>query len=312
MTNLTKNFSTKELKLGGYLILLLSSFLYGGNIVSARFISGDIPPFTLSLFRGLLGLIVIFPLARRSLRESPKPTRKDLGIFALMGFLGITVAYGALLWAAQYSSATNISLIFATSPAITNMLLAVGWKVIPPKTRVLGIILSFLGLLVVITQGSFSHLLALHLMPSDLMLLVNVLSIAFFTIIGQGVMRKFSPLVTSTYSLLFGTIFLAPYGIWEMFHKSWYFTSTNVLVLLYMGFFVTGLAVLFNFEGINRLGSGKAAIIGNMSPIFGLLLAYIFLDERLMIYHWLGFALVFAGIGLCLWPGRQAKKGEVH
>lgn len=301
------DIQTKDLKIGGYIVLLFSSLLYGGNVVAARFISGDIPPVALAMLRGLFGLIVLFPLARRSLRQNPTPSKQDLYRFALMGFLGITVAYGAFLWSIQYSSATNVSIIFATTPAITITLLALVWGVIPSKLRVFGISLSFSGLLVVIAQGSFSRLLSLNLNPSDLVMLINVFSVSFFTILGQGVMSKFSPLVTSVYSLFFGTIFLAPYGVWEMFHKSWHFTNTSMVVLLYMGCVVTGIAVLLNFEGIRRLGSGKAAIFGNLAPVFGILLAYIFLGERLSSYHWVGFTLVLVGIGLCLWPRSTSK-----
>ncbi|KJR44598.1 Permease of the drug/metabolite transporter (DMT) superfamily [Desulfosporosinus sp. I2] len=302
---------TKDLKIGGYLVLLLSSLLYGGNVVAARFISGDIPPITLAVLRGLFGLLVLFPLARRSLRQSPMLNRQDLLRFALMGFLGITVAYASFLWSIQYSSATIVSIISATNPAITITLLAFGWKVIPSKLRASGIALSFLGLLVVIAQGSFARLISLNLSTSDLVMLLNVLAVSLFTIIGQGVMTKFSPIVTSVYSLLFGTIFLLPYGIWEAVYKSWNFTGSSMLVLLYMGCVVTGIAVLLNFEGISRLGSGKAAIFGNISPVFGILFACIFLGERLELYHWAGFTLVLAGIGLCLWPSSAKKTSQI-
>ncbi|MHB8072547.1 DMT family transporter [Desulfosporosinus fructosivorans] len=304
------NIKTRDLKIGGYIVLLFSSLLYGGNVVVARLISGDIPPVALAVLRGLFGLIVLFPLARRSLRENPAPSRQDLYRFALMGFLGITVAYITFLWSIQYSSATNVSIIFATTPAITIILLALIWGVIPSKLRVFGIVLSFSGLLIVIAQGSFTRLLSLNLNPSDLVMLINVLSVSFFTILGQGVMAKFSPIVTSVYSLFFGTVFLAPYGVWEMFHKSWHFTSTSMFVLLYMGCVVTGIAVLLNFEGIRRLGSGKAAIFGNLAPVFSILLAYIFLGERLSSYHWVGFIFVLVGIGLCLWPRSTIERIE--
>jgi len=300
---------TKDLKTGGYIVLLLSSLLFGGNVVAGRLISGDIPPVALAELRGLFGLLVLFPLARRSLRQSPSPSRQELYRFALLGFLGITVAYVTFLWSIQYSSATNVAIIFATTPAITITLLALGWGIIPSKLRVFGIVLSFSGLLVVIAHGSFTRLLSLNLSPSDLVMLLNVLAISLFTILGQGVMIKFPPLVTSVYALLFGTIFLLPYGIWEMFHRSWHFTGTSMLILLYMGCVVTGIAVLLNFEGISRLGSGKAAILGNLAPVFGILLAYIFLGERLSSYHWVGFTFVLVGIGLCLWP-RSANNTE--
>lgn len=304
------NIQTKNLKIAGYVVLIFSSLLYGGNVVAARLISGDIPPGALAVLRGVFGLLVLFPLARRSLRQSPTPSRQDICRFALMGFLGITVAYTTFLWSIQYSSATNVSIIFAITPAITITLLALGWGIIPSKLRVFGIALSFSGLLVVISQGSATRLLSFNLSSSDLVMLLNVLSVSLFTILGQGVMKKFPPLVTSVYALFFGTIFLCPYGIWQMFHISWHFTGTSMLVLLYMGCVVTGIAVLLNFEGISRLGSGKAAIFGNLAPVFSILLAYIFLGERLSSYHWVGFTLVLVGIGLCLWP--RVKEKDCH
>ncbi|GAB6153541.1 DMT family transporter [Desulfosporosinus burensis] len=302
------NIQTKGLKLGGYIILLFSSLLFGGNVVAARLIAGDIPPVALAVMRGLFGLLVLFPLARRSLRQSPTPSRQDLYRFALMGFLGITVAYGAFLWSIQYNSATNVSVFFATTPAMTIALLALGWGIVPSKLRVLGIALSFSGLLVVIAQGSITRLLTLNLSSSDLVMLLNILGVSLFSILGEGVMLKFSPLVTSVYSLFFGTIFLLPYGIWEMFHTNWHFTGASMLVLLYMGCVVTGIAVLLNFEGISRIGSGKAAIFGNLAPIFGILFACILLGERLALYHWVGVTLVLSGIGLCLWPWNSKKE----
>jgi len=300
--NVISKIKTQELNITGYIVLLSSSLLYGGNVVAGRLISGDIPPIALSMLRGLSGLLVLLPLAWRSLQQSPKPTRKDLYNFALLGFLGITVAYGSFLWAIQYSTATNAAIIFASNPAITNILLAVGWGVMPSRLRILGIGLSFCGLLVVISQGSFTRLLSLNLSPSDLVLLLNVLAVAIFTIIGQGVMLKFTPLVTSVYSLFFGTIFLLPYGVWEMLTKSWHLSGTSWIILLYMGCVVTGIAVLLNFEGISRIGSGKAAIFNNIVPVFSILLAFILLGERLALYHLIGFGFVLIGIGFCLYP----------
>ncbi len=298
-------FYTKELNLTGYILLLSSSMLYGGNLVAGRFISGDIPPIALSMLRGLFGLLVLFPLAWHSLRQSPKPTRMDLYSFALLGFLGITVAYGTFLWAIQYSTATNAAIIFALNPALTNILLTVGWGIIPSRLRVLGIGLSFSGLVVVISQGSFTRLITLNLNPCDLVLLLNVVAVALFSILGQGVMKKFTPLVTSVYSLFFGTIFLSPYGIWELLNKPWYLSRTSWLVVLYMGCLVTGIAILLYLEGISRIGSGKAAIFNNIVPVFGILLAFLFLDERLALYHLIGFSLVLIGIGFCLYPRRE-------
>ncbi|KLU61332.1 EamA-like transporter family protein [Peptococcaceae bacterium CEB3] len=53
---------------------------------------------------------------------------------------------------------------------------------------------------------------------------------------------------------------------------------------------------LLNLQGIKLIGSGRAAIFGNMSPVFGILLSGVILGERLAWYHWVGFTLVLTGV----------------
>lgn len=287
-------------RLGSYLALVLMSMLYSGNLISARILVSQVPPIALSAYRGVLGLTVLLPLAWRALKAGPRPSRRDWFMLALLGFLGISVAYASFLWGMQYSSASNAAIIFATNPAVTNGLLVLIWRVKPTRLQVLGILSAFFGLLVVISQGSLSRLLNFHLSTSDLLLLVNVLSVAFFTNLSQKVMAKFSPVITTVYTLLFGTLFLLPLGVWETIQRGFNPTWQGWLIFFYMGFIVTGFALFLNFAAIDGVGSGQAAIFGNLSPVFSMILAVFVLGEQLYAYHWFGFALVVGGILLSI------------
>lgn len=285
-------------RLRAYLALVLMSLLYSGNLISARVLAPQVPPIALSALRGVLGLMVLVPLAWRPLKTSPKLTKRDLASMALLGFLGITLAYASFLWGMRYSTASNAAIIFATSPAMTNVLLAVGWRVKPARSQVMGIVVAFLGLAIVISQGSLGQLLAFHLSLSDLALLGNVMAVALFTIFGQSVMTRFAPIVTTVYSLFFGTLFLLPYGLWEIAQQGWHPSWGGWLIFLYMGFIVTGFALFLNFAAIEVIGSGQSAVFGNLSPVFSMVLAVFLLGEHLYTYHLVGFVLVLSGIFL--------------
>ena len=226
---------------------------------------------------------------------------------AVVGFCGITVAYLTFLWGVQHSSGTNASIIFATGPAVTNGLLALGWRVKPTKRGVLGIVISFTGLFFVFMRGSFHNFMALHLSMGDLLLFANVISVALFAILGQRAMKRFSPMALTVYSLFFGTLFLTPYGLWQGLSSAWNISGSGWLLVLYMGTMVTGFAVLFNMQGINLIGSGQAAIFSNLLPVFGILLSVILLKETLAAYHWTGFALVLFGMVLSLVQNKQVE-----
>lgn len=297
-------------RLRAYIALVLMSMLYSGNLISARVLAPQVPPIALSALRGVLGLLVLVPLAWRPLKTSPKLTKRDLASMALLGFLGITLAYATFLWGMRYSSASNAAIISATNPAVTNSLLALGWRAKPSRSQVMGIVVAFLGLLVVISEGSARQLLALHLSLSDFVLLGNVISVALFTIVGQSVMAKFAPIVTTVYSLIFGTLFLLPYGLWEIVQEGWHLSPGGWVIFLYMGLLVTGFALFLNFAAIEVIGSGQSAVFANLSPVFSLVLAVFLLGEHLHVYHFVGFVLVLSGIFLSIFHDFRKAPGE--
>jgi drug/metabolite transporter (DMT)-like permease len=49
-------------------------------------------------------------------------------------------------------------------------------------------------------------------------------------------------------------------------------------------------------QGIKRIGSGTASIIGTIGPVSTILLAWIFLGETLNLLQFLGTAFVIAGV----------------
>lgn len=93
-------------------------------------------------------------------------------------------------------------------------------------------------------------------------------------------------------------LLLAPVGGWQLVTGGWHLGWWGWVLTVYMGAIVTGLAMFLNMEGIKRIGSGKAAIFGNLMPIFGVLFSILLLGEHMFWYHWVGFSLTLLGIVL--------------
>lgn len=290
-----------------YFVLLLSSLIYGGNVIAGRLIAGDVPPLTLSAIRAVLALVILLPLAWSQMKKAPKPSKMELLQLIVVSVLGITIPYVSLLLGLQHTTGTNASVIFATLPAVTNTLLFLLYKLKPSKFQTLGMITSFLGLVIVFTQGSLLHLLTFKLGIGELYLFLNVLSIGLFNLMGQNIMKKFSSLVTSVYALIFAAIMLIPIGAWQLHSSGWNVSGAGWLIILYMSFLAAGVAFFLNLYGINKIGSGKASIFNNMQHVFSITLSVIILDESLATYHWIGFALVISGVVLSL--SKSSQKG---
>lgn len=290
-----------------YFFLLLSSLIYGGNVIAGRLIAGDVPPVTLSAIRVVLALVILLPLAWSQMKNAPKPSKIELLQLIVMSVLGITIPYVSLLLGLQHTTGTNASVIFATLPAVTNTLLFLLFKLKPSKFQTLGMITSFLGLVIVFTQGSLLHLLTFKLGIGESYLFLNVLAIGLFNLLGQNIMKKFSSLVTSVYALIFAAIMLIPMGAWQLRATEWNVSMSGWLIILYMGFLAAGVAFFLNLYGINKIGSGKASVFNNMQHVFSITLSVIILKESLALYHWIGFVLIISGVILSL--SKSSQKG---
>ena len=69
MQQLTNQFAQKA-RIKAYSVLLISSILYAGNVIAGKIIANDVPPAGLSAIRGVLGLLIILPLAWSRIRVS--------------------------------------------------------------------------------------------------------------------------------------------------------------------------------------------------------------------------------------------------
>jgi len=286
-----------------YLCLTAAAFVYASNAVVGRVVMPLVPPFLLSALRGLLGLTVLLPLTYYS--GGLKVNRRDLPRLALLGLLGISIAYITLALGLRGTTATNASIIMAIGPAVTNILLAVGWKILPSKAQVGGVVLAFAGLLVVFTGGTAAGFLGFSLNPADALIIANVVSVSTFSILAQDIMERYRPLLVTFYATLFGTLFLIPGAAVELVLQGVSLQWWGWLMLVYLGIVVSGLGVFFNFMGIHRIGSGPAAIFLNLNPVFAMIMAAIFLNEAVTWAHIGGMLLVFGGVFIVLWANRN-------
>jgi Permeases of the drug/metabolite transporter (DMT) superfamily len=282
------------------IFVLLSSLIYGGNVIAGRLIAGKVPPLTLSAIRVILGLIILVPLARPQMKKAPRPNKLEWFQLIIVGILGIVIPYVSLLLGLQQTTGTNASVVFATLPAVTNTLIFLLYKSKPTKFQAAGMITSFLGLMIVFTQGSLLHLITFKVGIGELYLFLNVLSIGLFNLLGQNIMNKFSSLVTSVYALIFAAIILIPMGVWQLNTSGWNVSWSEWLIIFYMGFMAAGVAFFLNLYGINKIGSAKTSILSNMQHVFSITLSIIILKESLAPYHWIGFFLVISGVVLSL------------
>ena len=95
-----------------------------------------------------------------------------------------------------------------------------------------------------------------------------------------------------------GALFLVPAMVWELAGGTHLCRSTreSFAGFAYVCIFPSLLGYLFLNRGIELIGANRAAPFIHLVPVFGSVMAVVFLGERFELYHAVGYALVFAGI----------------
>jgi drug/metabolite transporter (DMT)-like permease len=74
--------------------------------------------------------------------------------------------------------------------------------------------------------------------------------------------------------------------------------AASLGAIAYMGVFPSVIAYLFWNRAVAQVGANRAGLFTHLMPVFGSLLAFLFLGESLRAYHFAGFGLILSGIAL--------------
>ncbi len=282
-----------------YLLLTLTALFWSGNMVLGRGIRADVPPIALAFWRWLIAFTLVLPLALPHWQAHAPRIRHHLPALLLLGALGIagynTLAYLAL----QTTTATNAVLLNAFIPIAT---ITLAWalfkKTLSPLEGV-GVAISLLGALTIIARGDLASLAALMPNSGDLWMLAAVLVWACYTLGLQFRPPGMPPMFLLAVLIAFGLLMLAPFYLWEILAgRHMQLHAGSLLGLAYVGIFPSFIGYIFYNRGVAEVGASRASLFIHLMPVFGTLLAALFLDERPSLYHLLGISLIFTGIAL--------------
>jgi len=291
-----------------YVLLVLTSLFWSGNFVLGRAVHGVIPPLALSFWRWALALLIVLPAAWPYLRHDwPLVRRHWLMLFGL-AVLGVTNFNTFVYLGVQTTTASNAVLLVATTPVIIVALsLLLGQRL--NTVQILGILVSLTGVAVIVAKGEPQRLLQLRLNPGDLWVLGAALSWALYSIALRWRPPGLHGLSFLCATIGLGLLPLLPLYAWELAQGDGFEVNTVTgAVLGYVALFPSVLAYVFWNRAVHEVGAARSGQFIHLMPVFGTLLAVLFLGERLHPFHLLGIVLVATGIVLT--TGRRSGKRE--
>jgi len=288
-------------------LMVLTAFFWSGAFITGKIAVGEFPPFTLTFFRFLFALPLIFTIFYVRERGNLLPHGRQWPALILLGFIG-TFCYHALFFTSlKYTTAINSSLIGAINPMITTLLAAIFFSERLTPLRVLGIILSFSGVFLFITNGDLQLISQFQFNKGDLIMLIAVCCFAVYALLSRRYMKQYrlSPLMVTAYTFIICVIISVPFVLWEK--PATYLVSVTArgwFSVLYMSVFASVLGYLFQMVAIQRIGAPQTAIFINLVPVFTIIQSVAILGESISPFKLIGAAIVISGVYLATRPTR--------
>jgi len=285
---------------GAYTALTLIAALWGSYPAFAKLALAAFPPLVLVVLRtSIASAFLCVTLWRRGAAEFTALRLRDLGPLAFLGFAGIFVSTGGTYLAIAFTTASSAVLLQPVTPVMVALgaRFYLGERLHPRQW--LGVACSALGVVLIITKGSWHAVTHLDLRPGDFLLLVSSVGWAAYTVYGKRVLARHSPIVATTTAYVFGSAMLLPLPFLtaRLFPAPDLNSVVAWTVVLYQAI-LGSVAHVWWYEAVHLVGPSRSAVFLNLQPVIGVLLAWIMLGERIGLSGALGGAAVLAGVAL--------------
>ena len=286
----------KEKLYNPHLFLTLASLFWGFNAIAGRLAVDEIPPMLIVTGRWLGVMIILSIICRNQLSLGFQIFKSNYKWMILMGLSGFTIFNSIYYISAHYTVAINLGIVQSTTPAFI-MIISMFWL----KTRinlkqVTGLLITFIGVSIVISNGNLASLLRLKLNNGDLLLIVACI---FYAIYAVGLRKRpeINDVLLMTFFSYVAFIGSLPGLIIEITQYSFFFpTFKGLMILSVIIIFPSLLAQILFMKGVKIVGPALSGLYTNLVPIFTSVLAIIVLDEVFHIYHLISLIIIFLGI----------------
>ncbi|WP_313620772.1 DMT family transporter, partial [Pantoea septica] len=162
---------------------LLAVLIWSVNTIVSKLSAGSIDPAAISFYRWLLALVVLTPFALPGAWRHRHAIRASLGRLLILGLLGMVLYQSLAYYAAHSVSAVMMGILGATIPLLTILLSLVVLRLAPTRGILIGGVLSFAGLVWLVSEGHPAQLLHQRLGSGELMMLAASTSYALYGVL---------------------------------------------------------------------------------------------------------------------------------
>ena len=281
-----------------YVFLFLTVTFWAGNFVVGKFASiYEVPPFSLNFYRWFFAWLILAPFTLPEIIKKKDYIINNFKLFIVLGVTSITIFNSIVYYSLNFTQVISGVLMISTIPVMIMFFSSI-FKI--EKTnifQIIGVILSFLGVIIIITKANFEILKNLNFNKGDITMVVAMFSWALYSTLLKRQTYEISQLSLLQVVMSFGLVFLIPIyfieyqlGFRITLDKPFYLILSYVVLLPGLASFILWI------KGISMIGANRSGVFLHLMPILSAIMAMIIFNEKFMFYHMLGACFIITGI----------------
>jgi len=279
-----------------HFLLTLTSLFWAFNTIAGRAAVGEVSPLLVVSIRWFFVSILLTFLCRKELFETWKVLKYRLKWLVIMGLFGFTSFNSFYYIAAHDTIAINLGLVQGTMPAFIIIISRIWLKEKINIPQLLGVIITFVAVLLVVSSGNLYALMKLQLNKGDI---VMIFACTLYAVYAVGLRKKpnIGALVLLTFFSYVAFIGSLPGLFYETFTSNLVLPGMKgIIILSIIIIFPSFLAQIFFMKGVEKIGPARSGLYTNLVPVFASILAVLLLGELFKLYHLISLILIFLGI----------------
>ena len=281
-------------------MLVLATLFWAGNFMVGKFaFFTNIPPMTLVFLRWSLVWFILLPFTYKEIMKNKKIILDNLPFLLFLALTSVGLFNSFTYLSLVHTQVINASLFNTAIPAIIILLCFIFKIEKTNKYQILGLIISVIGILSIITKLNLEIILSLNFNKGDLIMIGGVITWGLYSSFLKK--KKFDlPLLTLVHILCsFGLIFIFPQFIYEFSNDQIInFDLRLIYILIFLALFPS-IGSYYCWAGaVSIIGANRAGIFLSLIPLFSTIMAIFFYDEKFQFFHLIGAILIILGLFL--------------
>ncbi len=256
---------------------LTAVLFWGASFIATKIALSKLEPITIIFIRLILASILLSIIAiytKRSFSINLK-SHGYIFILALIAVFHLWIQVTGL----KYTTASNTGWIIGITPIFMAIL---GFFIFSEKFtlfKIIGIIISFLGLVMLISKGDFTSIDFIS-SKGDFLILASAFTWSIYSMVNKKITIKYSPLMTILFQFIIMAVIIIPFNIDRKTIEIISHLSLEIWgALFFLGLLCSGVAYVLWAQSLKDMESSRVGAFLYFEPFVTVIAAWSILNE---------------------------------